>query len=78
MLDLQMVVTIVLWLLVAAVIFGLLWWLINIVGGVFEGEASQLFIKVARAVLAVLAVLVLIGVLLAFVSHQPLFRWGSV
>lgn len=77
MVDLQMVVQIVLWLLIAAAVFGLLLWLVHLVGGLFPGETAQLFVKVARVVLAVLAVLLLIGLLLSFVSHTPLFRWGG-
>lgn len=73
MISLSAVVSIIVYLLVAAAIFALLYWLINIVGGLFPGEASQLFVKVARVVLAVLAVLVLIGMLLHFTGGSPLF-----
>lgn len=74
MISLSGAVTVVLYLLIGAVVFGLLYWLINVVGSLFSGEASALFIKAARVILAVLAVLVLIGLLLSLVQGQPLFR----
>lgn len=71
MISLQGAVMIVVYLLVAAVVFGLLWWAVQFVASQFA--APPLFIKVAKVVL-VLAVLVLINVLLGFAGH-PLVRW---
>jgi hypothetical protein len=68
MLSLSALVTVLVYLVVAGLIFWLLWWLISYVG------LPQPFDKVARVVLAVAAVLVVIGVLLSLVSPQPLFR----
>ena len=76
MIQLELVVQVVFYLLIAAGVFGLLWLAINLVGGLFQGEAADLFIRVARVVLAILAILILIGLLLSLSTHQPLFRWG--
>lgn len=68
MISLSSLVSAVVILLVAGLIFWLLWWLIGYCG------VPEPFNKVARVVLAVLAVLVCIGILLGLVSGQPLFR----
>lgn len=62
MISLSGVVWLVVYLLVAACIFGLLHWLIHYVGSQFPESAP--FVKVAHIVLVVVAVLVLIGILL--------------
>ncbi len=77
MVDLQQVVGIVLYILVVGAVFGLLFFLVNYVGGMFPGEGSALFVKLAKLVLIVLAVLVVIGILLGMVGGQPMFRWGG-
>lgn len=74
MIDLQTVVMVVVYLLVGAVVFGLLYYLVNFVGSQFPG--SEPFIKVARIILVVLAVLVCIFILLSLVGSGPVFRWG--
>lgn len=76
MINLQEVVGIVLLLIIAAAVFALLFWLVNYVGALFPGEGGQLFIKVAKIILVVLAVIVAISVLLSLAGAQPLFRWG--
>lgn len=73
MISLSGAVSIVLYLLVAAVIFGLLFWLLNYVGGLF-GEGATPFIKIGKIILVILAVLICIGILLSLVGGQPLFR----
>jgi hypothetical protein len=50
------------WIIVIGVIFGLLWWLIGYIG------LPQPFDKVARVVLAVVAVLILINFLLGLMG----------
>ncbi len=60
-------VTVIITLIVAGVIFWLLWWLIGYCG------IPEPFNKVARVILAVLAVLVVIGVLLQFVGGRSVF-----
>lgn len=77
MIDLQQVVFVVLYLLGAAAVFGLLFFLIGYVERSFPGEAMTLFAKVARIFLVILAVLVLIGVILQFLGGPTLFRWGT-
>lgn len=72
MISLAAAVSIVLYLLIGAVIFGLLLWLVGVVATSFPQAAP--FVPVARVILAVLAVLVLIGLLLSLVTGQPLFR----
>jgi uncharacterized membrane protein len=61
-------VTVVVYLVVAGLIFFLLDWLVRYVG------VPDPFAKVARVVLAVLAVLVVIGVLLSLVGGGPVFK----
>jgi len=78
MIDLAGVVHIIVWILVAAIIFGLLFYLIQVVGRLFPGEPGQLFIKVANVVLLVLAILVIIGFVLSFATGQPLFKTGQL
>ncbi len=71
MISLSGAVGIVVYLLVAAVVFALLFWLIEYVGGQFPG--AEPFVKVARIVLMILAVLVCIGFLVSLTSGRPLF-----
>jgi hypothetical protein len=68
MISISAAVTVVLYLIIAGLIFGLLWWLIGYCG------VPEPFNKVARVILAVLAVFVCIGILLSLVSGQPVFR----
>ena len=75
MIDLQSVVQIVVYLLVAAVVFGLLYWLVDKIGAMFQG--SEPFVKIAKLILLILAVLICIGVLVSLVSGRPMFRWGE-
>ena len=51
-------------LIIAGLIFGLLWWLIGYCG------LPEPFNKIARIILAILAVLVCIGVLLSLAGYQ--------
>jgi hypothetical protein len=67
MLSLNTLVYAVVYLIVAGLIFGLLWWLVQYV------SLPEPFNKVIRVVLAVLAVLVIIGILLSLVGH-PVIR----
>jgi hypothetical protein len=73
MISISTAVTIVVYLLVGALVFGLLYWLVGAVAGVV-GPGAEPFIKVARVILLILAVLVIIGILLSLVGGQPLFR----
>jgi formate hydrogenlyase subunit 3/multisubunit Na+/H+ antiporter MnhD subunit len=75
--DLSFVVWLVAYLLVAGLVFGLLFFLIDYVAREFHSEPMQLFAKVAKVILVVVAVLVLIGILLSAVPGGPTFRWGS-
>jgi hypothetical protein len=68
MISLGAVVTLVLYLIVAGLIFWLLWWLIDYCA------VPEPFNKIARIVLAVLAVLVVISLLLSLVGGVPLIR----
>ena len=71
MINLQSAIFIVLYLIGAAVVFGILWWLVNWIAA--EWGAAPFFIKVARTVLVVLAALV---ALFGGFGPGPLFRWG--
>lgn len=78
MIDLQQIVGIVLYILVAGAIFGLLYYLCNYFERKFPGnETVKLFVNVAEIFLVVLAVLVIIGILLSLVGGVQLFRWGG-
>ena len=68
MISLSALVQAVLFLIIAGLIFWLLWWLVNYVG------LPEPFAKVARVVLAVAAVFVLIAVLLSLAGH-PVVTW---
>ncbi len=68
MISLAGAVTIILYLLIAGLVFGLLWWLVSYIA------PPEPFAKVARVVLAILAVLVVIGILLSLVGGQAIFR----
>lgn len=68
MISLQVLITTVVYLVVIGVIFWLLLWLISYCG------IPEPFNKIARVILAVFAVLAVIGILLSLVSGQPLFR----
>lgn len=68
MISLSAVVSVLLYVIIAGVIFGLLWWLVGYVG------LPEPFNKVARVVLAVAAVFVLIGILLSLAGH-PIVTW---
>lgn len=68
MISLTALVTTVVYLIIVGLVFFLLWWLIGYCA------LPEPFNKVAKVIVAVLAVLVLIGVLLSLVSPQPLFR----
>lgn len=74
MISLSGAAMIIVYLLIAAAVFGLLWWLIDVVSGLFPGEPSQMFVKVARVVLIILVILVLLGFLMSLISPQPVFR----
>lgn len=69
MISLQMVVQVVLYLIVAGLIFWLLDWLIRYIG------VPDPFAKVCRVILAVCAVFIVIGVLLSLIGGAPVFRW---
>lgn len=62
------VVDVVIWLIVAGVIFWLLNWLIDYVG------VPEPFRKVAKVIIAIVAVLLVINALLALAGH-PLVSW---
>jgi len=68
MISLSAAVMLIVYLLVAGLIFYLLHWLIGYVG------IPDPFAKVARIILAILAVLVVIGLLLSLVGGGPVFR----
>lgn len=68
MISLSAAVMFIVYLLVAGLIFYLLNWLIGYVG------VPDPFAKVLRIVLAILAVLVVIGLLLSLIGHGPVFR----
>lgn len=68
MISISAAVTTIVYLIVAGLIFWLLWWLISYVG------PPEPFRKIANVILAILAVLVVIGILLSLVGGGPIFR----
>lgn len=68
MLSLQGLVSVMIYLLVA----GLVFWLLNYL--VDNIPLAEPFHKIAKIVLMVLAVLVVIGILLSLVGGAPVFR----
>lgn len=69
MFSLSAIVSVVVYLIIAGLIFWLLWWLISYIA------LPEPFAKVARVILAIAAVLVIIGVLLGLAGH-PIIRMG--
>ena len=67
MISISAAVSIIVYLVVAGLIFWLLWWLVNYIA------PPEPFRKVANVVLAILAVLVVIGILLSIVGGHPIF-----
>jgi hypothetical protein len=68
MISLTAAVSILIYLIVAGLVFGLLWWLIGYIA------PPEPFLKASRIVIAILAVLVIIVILLSLVTGQPVFR----
>jgi len=66
MISLSGAVTLIMYLVVAGLIFWLLWWLVNYLA------PPEPFAKIANVVLAVLAVCVIISILLSLVGGGPL------
>jgi hypothetical protein len=66
--SIQGAVLVVIYLIVGGFIFGLLWWLVGYVG------LPEPFNKFVRGVLAILAVLVIIGILLTMIGGVQIFR----
>lgn len=58
----------VIWVIVAAVVFGLLQWLIGYV------ELKEPFAKVAKVILAIAAVIILINALFS-IAGKPFIKW---
>ncbi len=77
MIDLQHVVGIVIYLLIAGAVFGLLIFLVDYIAKQFPSETMGMFAKVAKILIVVLAVLILIGLLISLIGGQPVFRWGQ-
>ena len=67
MISIHTAVTVIVYLIVAGLIFGLLWWLVNYC------DLPEPFAKFARVALAILAVLVIIGILLSLVTGHSIF-----
>lgn len=68
MISAEAVVSGVIFLIVMGMVFWLLWWLADYVG------LPEPFNKVIHVVLAVAAVVVLIGILMGLAGH-PIIRW---
>lgn len=69
-LTVESIVVLVIWIIIVAMIFGLLIWLINYAAS--NAPTLSPFAGVARVLVVILGVLVLILVLLNFAGHLPL------
>ena len=72
MISISAAVTLIVYLLIVGMVFGLLLFLINYTAREFPTVAP--FAGAARVILMILAVLVLIGILLSLVGSAPIFR----
>ena len=72
MIDLWFVVKVVLYVLGAAAVFGVLWYVINYLQGEWGGPA--LLYKLARSLLVLLAALVVIVIIISVTTGRPLLR----
>jgi hypothetical protein len=68
MISISAAVTIIIYLIICGAIFFLLNWLIDYCG------TPEPFRKIARVILAIFAVLAVIGILLSLLGGQPVFR----
>ena len=68
MVGAETLVSLLVWIIIIGCIFGLLWWLIGYIG------LPEPFNKVARIIVAVVAVLLLINFLLSL-AGTPLVNW---
>lgn len=68
MIEASSLVSFIIWLMVIGLVFYLLWWLVGYVG------LPEPFNKIARVIIAVVAVLLLINVLLGM-AGTPMIRW---
>lgn len=68
--SMESVVALVVYLVIVAAVFGLLFWLTHYVEK--QWSVAAVFMKFARVALVVCVVLVLIGLLLNFVGHPVL------
>ena len=71
MISISTAVTLIVYLLIGGIVFGLFYWLIVYC----EGEFPQvpMFFKIARIMLVFLAVLVVVGILLGVVGGRQIF-----
>jgi hypothetical protein len=69
MIDLSSLVHVIVYILIVGGICWLLWWLVGYIG------LPEPFNKVARILIAVVAVLLLINLLLGFAGGTPLVVW---
>lgn len=67
MISISGAVTFVIYIVVAGLVFYLLFWLLNYIA------PPEPFMKVGKVILAVLAVLVCIGILLSLIGGTPVF-----
>ena len=68
MISLSGAVTALVYLIIAGLVFWLLWWLLGYV------DPPEPFRKVGTVILAILAVMVIVGILLSLVGGTPVFR----
>ena len=71
MITLQTLMHVVIYLLVIGGVCWLLWWLIGYIG------LPEPFNKIARVIIAVVAVFLLINLLIGFAGGTPLVRWNG-
>lgn len=67
--DASGLVGLLIWLIVIGLIFGVLWW------GLAQIGIPEPFNKIARAVIIIIAVLLLVNLLLGLTGSGPIIRW---
>mgnify|MGYP001594444506 CR=1 FL=1 len=72
MISLEGLVGVIVFLLIAALVLGLLWWLIGYVES--QGLGPPVIFKVIRVIFVILIVLLCIGALMQLAGH-PIVRW---
>ena len=67
--DVGSLVHLLIWLIVIGLIFAVLWW------GIAQIGLPEPFAKIAKAIIVIVAVLILVNFLLGLSGGAPVIRW---